>query len=95
MNTGGWPRAWWKTSLRRLWPWLVLVLAVIPAVWHVVDFEEDVDPEFPQVVRPTFSFSAATVLMPPHWRSIAMTRGTSRSVSFGDAPPLWLSAGFG
>ena len=28
---------------------------VIPAVWHVVDFEEDVDPEFPTVNRPTFS----------------------------------------
>jgi len=28
---------------------------VIPAVWHVVDFEEDVDAEFPTVVRPTFS----------------------------------------
>ena len=28
---------------------------MIPAVWHVVDFEEDVDPEFPTVVRPTFS----------------------------------------
>src|SRR5262249_34293729 len=37
------------------WPWLVLALTVIPAIWHVVDFEEDVDPEFPQVVRPTFS----------------------------------------
>ena len=28
---------------------------VIPAVWHVLDFEEDVDAEFPTVVRPTFS----------------------------------------
>jgi protein tyrosine phosphatase (PTP) superfamily phosphohydrolase (DUF442 family) len=33
----------------------LLVLAVVPAVWHVVDFEEDVDPEFPTVERPTFS----------------------------------------
>ncbi|HZW31010.1 MAG TPA: protein tyrosine phosphatase, partial [Isosphaeraceae bacterium] len=55
MIPGEWPRAWWKTRLRRFWPWLVLVLAVIPAVWHVVDFEEDVDPEFPKVERPTFS----------------------------------------
>ncbi len=27
----------------------------VPAVWHVVDFPEDIDPEFPRVVRPTFS----------------------------------------
>ena len=33
----------------------MLALAVIPAVWHVVDFEEDIDPEFPKVVRPTFN----------------------------------------
>ncbi|MDR3632433.1 MAG: protein tyrosine phosphatase [Isosphaeraceae bacterium] len=39
----------------RFWPWLVLALAVVPAVWHVVDFPNDTDPEFPQVERPTFS----------------------------------------
>jgi Tyrosine phosphatase family len=48
-----------RAPLRRMllvfWPWLVLALCLIPAVWHVVDFEEDVDPEFPNVVRPTFS----------------------------------------
>jgi hypothetical protein len=32
-----------------------MALLLIPAVWHVVDFEEDFDPEFPQVARPTFS----------------------------------------
>src|SRR4051812_8019813 len=43
-------------SLRsRLWPWLVLIMAAIPAVWHAVDFPDDRDPEFPSVVRPTFS----------------------------------------
>jgi hypothetical protein len=41
--------------LRRFWPWLVMGLTVIPAVWHVVDFDEDIDVEFPRVVRPTFS----------------------------------------
>ena len=41
--------------LRRQWPWLVLASLLIPAVWHVVDFEEDIDPEFPGVERPTFS----------------------------------------
>jgi hypothetical protein len=46
--------AWWKGP-RRYWPGLILTLAVIPAVWHVVDFEEDVDPEYPKVVRPTFN----------------------------------------
>ena len=39
-------------ALRRFWPWLVLALTVIPAVWHVVDFDEDIDPEFPTVIRP-------------------------------------------
>ena len=33
----------------------MLALTVIPAVWHVVDFEEDIDVEFPSVTRPTFS----------------------------------------
>ena len=33
----------------------MLALTVIPAVWHVVDFEEDIDLEFPAVIRPTFS----------------------------------------
>jgi hypothetical protein len=49
------PTAWWKAMLRNQWPWLVLAVLLIPAVWHVVDFEEDVDPEFPKVERPTFS----------------------------------------
>jgi hypothetical protein len=41
------------------WPWLILLAAVVPAVWHVVDFPEDIDDEFPTVERPTFN------LMPP------------------------------
>jgi hypothetical protein len=49
------PRARWKTMLRERWPWLVLASVLIPAVWHVVDFEEDIDPEFPRVERPTFN----------------------------------------
>jgi hypothetical protein len=39
----------------RLWPWFALLVALAMAVWHDVDFPEDVDPEFPQVVRPTFN----------------------------------------
>ncbi len=39
----------------RSWPWLLLALAVVPAVWHVVDFESDTDPEYPRVERQTFS----------------------------------------
>jgi len=42
-------------GIRGHWPWLILALTVIPAVWHVLDFDEDVDAEFPTVVRPTFS----------------------------------------
>src|SRR4051794_7648455 len=39
----------------RAWPWLVLALATTPAIWYVLDFESDIDPEFPRVVRPTFN----------------------------------------
>ena len=39
----------------RFWPWLVLGLATLPAIWYVVDFESDIDPEFPGVIRPTFN----------------------------------------
>ncbi|MGO9600903.1 MAG: protein tyrosine phosphatase [Isosphaeraceae bacterium] len=41
--------------LRILWPWLVLALAMVPAIWYVLDYESDIDPEFPRVVRPTFN----------------------------------------
>ena len=46
------PAQGWRV---RIWPWLVLALATLPAVWYVVDFESDIDPEFPRVVRPTFN----------------------------------------
>jgi len=39
----------------RVWPWLVLTLATLPAIWYLLDFESDIDPEFPRVVRPTFN----------------------------------------
>src|SRR5690242_13796257 len=39
----------------RRWPWIVLVLAIVPAVWHFVVFPDDIDPEFPRVARPTFN----------------------------------------
>jgi hypothetical protein len=42
-------------GLARHWPWLVLAICTLPSIWYVVDFEDDVDPEFPTVVRPTFS----------------------------------------
>jgi protein tyrosine phosphatase (PTP) superfamily phosphohydrolase (DUF442 family) len=42
-------------KLARFWPWLVLVLAVCPSIWWITTYEHDVDPEFPWVVRPTFS----------------------------------------
>jgi hypothetical protein len=46
---------WAGLRLRRRWPWLVLAMMVVPAVWHVLDFDEDIDPEFPTVERPVFS----------------------------------------
>lgn len=50
-------------ALAVAWPWLILVAAVVPAVWHVVDFPEDVDDEFPTVERPTFN-----AMPPPAYR---------------------------
>jgi hypothetical protein len=44
------PRSRWA----RLWPWAVLMLATLPAIWHVLSFPDDIDGEFPDVVRPTF-----------------------------------------
>ena len=44
-----------QDSASRIWPWLVLALATLPAFWYVLDFESDIDPEFPRVVRPTFN----------------------------------------
>jgi hypothetical protein len=49
--------------IRSTWIWIVLALAIIPAVWHVVDFPDDIDPEFPTVERPTFN-----KLPPPAYR---------------------------
>lgn len=39
----------------RAWPWLLLALAALPALWYVSDFPDDIDPEFPRVIRPTFN----------------------------------------
>jgi len=44
-----------QASRLRRWPWLALALATIPAAWYVVDYEDDIDPELPGIVRPTFS----------------------------------------
>ena len=48
-------------------------LLLIPAVWHVVDFEEDIDPEFPRVERPDVQPGACR--RPTGWPSRA-TRST-------------------
>jgi hypothetical protein len=45
------------------WPWLLLAVMTLPAIWHVVHFPDDIDLEFPSVVRPTFS-----PLPPPAYR---------------------------
>ncbi|WZO99716.1 protein tyrosine phosphatase [Isosphaeraceae bacterium EP7] len=39
----------------KVWPWLVLLLAMAPAIWHFVDFPDDLDGEYPSILRPTFS----------------------------------------
>jgi protein tyrosine phosphatase (PTP) superfamily phosphohydrolase (DUF442 family) len=35
----------------------MLAIALVPAIWHAVDFPSDLDREFPGVVRPTFSLA--------------------------------------
>jgi len=40
---------------RMAWPWLVILVTILPAIWHVVVFPRDLDPEFPGVDRPTFN----------------------------------------
>jgi hypothetical protein len=44
-----------RTGLARRWPWIVLALATLPAMWHVTVFPNDLDEEYPAVARPTFS----------------------------------------
>ena len=44
-----------RRPMRRFWPWVLLALMATPAVWHFVDFPGDVDGEYPNIVRPTFS----------------------------------------
>ena len=44
-----------RDTLRQLRPWLILAMAVWPAAWHVLDFPEDRDDEYPALLRPTFS----------------------------------------
>jgi hypothetical protein len=45
----------WKRIGRVAMPWLVLSAVAGVAVWHVFDFSEATDTEFPKVVRPFFS----------------------------------------
>jgi predicted protein tyrosine phosphatase len=44
-----------RRGLIRAWPWLLLAMATLPSFWYVLVYPSDVDPEFPGVVRPTFS----------------------------------------
>lgn len=43
------------SAIGSCWHWIVLGALLVPAIWHVVDFPDDRDPEFPRVARPTFS----------------------------------------
>ncbi len=40
---------------RRAWPWMALAIVLAAAVWHVLDFSDFADTEFPQVIRPHFN----------------------------------------
>jgi Tyrosine phosphatase family len=48
-------RGVFRRVMARGWPWGVLALVAGVAAWHAVDFPDEVDAEFPRVVRPTFS----------------------------------------
>ena len=92
-----------RHTLRQLRPWLILALAVLPAVWHVLDFPEDRDDEYPAVQRPTFSR-----LPPPAYRlaepgdtidrvaiytsSLAIVLSVTGWVASRKRPGLWPSA---
>ncbi len=41
--------------LQRNWPWFIVLLIASVAAWHALDFPDDIDVEFPNVARPTFS----------------------------------------
>ncbi len=78
-----------RRFLAASWPWLILIAAVVPAVWHVVDFPEDLDPEFPAVERPTFN------TMPPPAYRLAEPGDTIDRVSiyFGSAAVVLAATG--
>ena len=44
-----------RDTLRRHRPWLILAMMVWPAFWHVLDFPDDLDSEYPRIERPNFS----------------------------------------
>ena len=69
--------------LRILWPWLVLALAMVPAIWYVLDYESDIDPDFPA--------SSARPLTRIHRRRIALPNPATRSTTSPYTSPrrLW------
>jgi hypothetical protein len=92
-----------RNTLRLFRPWLVLALAVLPAIWHVLDFPEDRDDEYPAIQRPTFN-----PLPPPAYRlaepgdtidriaiytsSLAIILSVVGWVASWNRPGLWPSA---
>jgi hypothetical protein len=44
-----------KHGVARAWPWILLLSATLPSFWYVLVYPDDVDAEFPRVIRPTFS----------------------------------------
>jgi hypothetical protein len=44
-----------RPTLFRAWPWFSLFLATLPSIWLFTAFPNDIDPEFPDVKRVTFS----------------------------------------
>src|SRR4051794_245701 len=51
-------RTFVKTSTRVFhasWPWLLLAVLTLPAIWHWLHVPDDLDVEFPTVYRRTYS----------------------------------------
>ncbi len=44
-----------RRAFGAVWPWLAFLSSVGVAVWYLVYFPTEIDPEFPTVERPTFS----------------------------------------
>jgi Tyrosine phosphatase family len=104
MSEGTAVRTTWRIA--GWWPWLILALAILPAVYRVLDYPSDIDPEYPEVFRPTFNrlpplayrlaepgdrLDQLAICLAAGGIAIA-THGLLRSRRTGDGMALWPAA---